>query len=72
MASNDKSEGPKIGQLVLYNNSGTIIPAIINVVNATGTVGLITFPGGTTPANQNTVSYDNLGGSGKWYYMDFF
>jgi hypothetical protein len=74
MARNDQAAGPKIGQVVLYNSAGTIIPAIINLVNSTGTVGLLTFPSGTaTAVNVNTASYSpNAGTTSTWGYPEFF
>ena len=75
MAVNDKGAGPKIGQNVLYNNGGAppvIVPAIINQVNANGTVGLITFPV-AGPAQQNNVAFSPLNqGVNTWWYGDFF
>ncbi len=44
---------------MLYNSSGVTVPAIINQVNANGTVGLITFPV-AGPAQQNNVPFSPL------------
>jgi hypothetical protein len=69
---NDQSAGPKIGQNVIYNAAGVNVPAIINQVNADGTVGLITFPV-AGPAQQSSVHFSPLArGVGTWWYGDFF
>ncbi len=57
---------------MLYNSSGVTVPAIINQVNANGTVGLITFPV-AGPAQQNNVPFSPLNqGVNTWWYGDFF
>jgi hypothetical protein len=44
---------------VLYNSSCVTVPAIINAVNANGTVDMITFPV-AGPAQQNNVPFSPL------------
>jgi hypothetical protein len=73
MAANDKSEGPQIGQMVQYNNGGTIVPAIIYSVPSPGvaTVGLVFFTSGG--ATANTVSpYNPALVASSWAYPQFF
>jgi len=71
-----KTIGPRVGQLVLYQD-GTygIIPAIITSVNSgptqDGGVALTTFPPGVSPAIQTDVFYDYTGTvTGRWRYED--
>jgi hypothetical protein len=72
MAVNDKSAGPKIGQLVAYYAiANTPVPAIINQVNANGSVGLMTLPT-TGPAQQSSVPFNPNQGANSWSYFDFF
>lgn len=78
MADSDQGEGPQIGQVVLYNNSGTIVPAIIYAVSATtGSASLNYFDSGGAH-NVTTSNYDSGVGtgsglvSGRWTYMLFF
>jgi hypothetical protein len=72
MAVNDRSAGPKIGQLVAYYaTANTPVPAIINQVNANGTVGLMTLPT-TGPAQQSSVPFNPNQGANSWSYLDFF
>jgi hypothetical protein len=48
--------GPQVGQTVLYNNSGTIVPAIIYSVHSAGTVDLDYFnASGATSASISTA-----------------
>jgi hypothetical protein len=75
MASNDKSEGPQVGQVVLYNNGGTIVPAIIYAVATAGTVSLNYF-NASGATNVTGVGYDSgFGGTGlpssRWTYMPY-
>jgi hypothetical protein len=78
MADNDTAEGPQVGQVVLYSNSGTIVPAIIYAVSGTtGSVSLTFFNSGGAN-NVATSNYDSGVGtgtglvSGRWTYMGFF
>jgi hypothetical protein len=72
MASNDKGAGPQVGQVVLYNNGGVIVSAIIYAVATNGTVSLVFF-GTATPATSATgVAYDVNLGTSKWAYTPFF
>jgi hypothetical protein len=72
MATNEKSEGPQIGQMVLYNNSGTIVPAVIYAISAsTGLVSLVFF-NASGATNAASKSYDATQSSGTWSYMPFF
>ena len=77
MADNDTAEGPQGGQVVLYSNSGTIVPAIIYAVSVTtGSVSLNYFDA-TGAHNVTTSNYDSGVGSGaglisgRWTYMTF-
>jgi hypothetical protein len=71
MANNDMGSGPIIGQIVKYNNSGTIVPAVIYSIASAGTVNLLWFgSGGTT--NVTGVGYDNNLGVGKWCWHSHF
>jgi hypothetical protein len=77
MADNDTAEGPQVGQMVLYSNSGTIVPAVIYAVSATtGSVSL-TFFNASGATNVPTSNYDSGVGtgtglvSGRWQYMPF-
>ena len=71
MASNDKVAGPLVGQVVLYNNAGTIVPAIVYAVAAAGTININHFSAaGAT--NVTGVVFDPSLGTSKWNYMQFF
>ncbi len=74
MPRNDASEGPRVGQVVLYNNSGTKIVGIINQVNSTGTVNLATVGAGSgTWTDRGTVGYSpNADTTSTWGYAEFF
>jgi hypothetical protein len=80
MAANDKGAGPIIGQVVLYQVSGShvIVPAIIWSFGTNGTVNLATIQaGGALTAAANvpfaaaldgaTATFDN-----RWSYNQFF
>ena len=78
MADNDQAEGPQIGQVVLYNNSGTIVPAVIYAVSSTtGSVSLNFFNASgatnvTTSNYDSGVHYDGTQlASGRWTYMPY-
>jgi hypothetical protein len=68
MSREDQGAGPQLGQTVLYNNSGTMAPAVINQVNSNGTVGLYAFLTGG-PAQESSVVQGT--GSGQWSYPAF-
>ena len=72
MAANDKAAGPKIGQPILYNNSGTIVSGCIYAVASAGTVSLVYFnaSGATSVTGVNYSPY--AGTSGTWGYPEFF
>lgn len=82
MATNDQNEGPQKGQIVLYQIASThaILPAIINRVNADGTVNLAQFPapGATAFIDRASVGYvtalDGVSAltDNRWAYMPFF
>jgi hypothetical protein len=71
MATSDRGLGPKIGQPVLYNNGGTIVPGIIYAVAAPtdGRVSISSFSAGTVTDRPNVVYDPNLGAS-KWAYPE--
>jgi hypothetical protein len=70
VATNEKNAGPQVGQMVIYNSSGTKKPAVIYAVTSAPnwTVSLLFFD--STPATSQTgVSYDPKGDtSGAWSY----
>jgi len=73
MSRNDRGAGPKVGQVVIYNNAGTIIPGIINQVNSTGTVNICTFSAGGTGTDRATVGYsEGANTASTWGYLEFF
>jgi hypothetical protein len=73
MARNDQGAGPKVGQVVLYNNAGAIVPGIINQVNNTGTVNLCSFSPGGAGTDRATVAYSpGAQTTGTWGYLEFF
>jgi hypothetical protein len=55
----------------LFAIANTPVPAIINQVNANGTVGLMTLPT-TGPAQQSSVPFNPNQGANSWSYFDFF
>ena len=72
MAVNIKHLGPQIGQVVLYNNAGTTVPAIIYAANAsTWAISAVYFNASGTNVVTN-VSHDPSFGSSSWRYMPFF
>lgn len=72
MARNDQGAGPKIGQMVLYNNAGTILAAMIWSFGTGGSVNLAAFTSGTALSAFNNVTQDTLLSAGHWNYMEFF
>lgn len=72
MADNVKNNGPSVGQVVLYNNSGTTVPAIIYIANAsTWAISAVYFNASGTNVITN-ISHDPNFGSGSWRFMKFF
>jgi hypothetical protein len=71
--ANVKTSGPKLRQIVIYNDSvyGNI-PAIITAVSKTnGTVTLTTFPPGVASAYPTGVRNDYTGAAtGTWRYEE--
>ena len=71
--ANVKTSGPKLRQIIIYNDAtyGNI-PAIITAVAATtGLISLTTFPPGVPPQNQTGVSQDYTGATvGSWRYEE--
>jgi hypothetical protein len=69
--ANVKTSGPKLRQIVLYNDAtyGSI-PAIITAVSAAnGSISVTTFPPGTSPQTQTGVNQDYTGATvGSWRY----
>lgn len=73
MAANDKGSGPQIGQVVLYNNGGTITAAIIISIAAAGTIGLVYFTSGGPATATSGINYSvGAGTTSTWGYMPFF
>jgi hypothetical protein len=72
MASNDKGAGPQVGQVVLYNNGGTVTAEIIYAVAAAGTVSLVYFTSGGPATSATGVGYDVGPATSKWAYPPFF
>jgi hypothetical protein len=70
---NVKTSGPKVRQIVIYNDAvyGNIA-ALITAVNATnGTVTLCTFPPGAASATPTGVRNDYTGAAtGTWRYEE--
>jgi hypothetical protein len=69
----DQGAGPQLCQPVLYNNSGTMVAAIITSVNTNGTVSLTYFPAGSAAATaSNIVQNPNAdANAGTWKYPVF-
>lgn len=70
MATEIRHKGPIHGQIVHYNNSGTVIAAMITGINSDGTISLTTFPAGSSPSTASNVRYDYTGASGTWWWSD--
>lgn len=71
MANEDINAGPQVGQIVHYNNAGTMTAAIIYSVNVpNSTVGLQYLTTGGPLTNSGAVSYDPNGGTSTWRYPD--
>ena len=71
--ANVKTSGPKLRQIVIYNDAtyGNI-PAIITAVsNTTGSISITTFPPGAAPATHTGVNQDYTGATvGTWRYEE--
>jgi len=67
-----RTEGPRIGQWVLYNNAGSPNAAFIYEINADGTVDLYAWPQNAgTVSGFTEVSFDGTGNTlGTWSYAD--
>lgn len=70
MSTPEKNQGPKAGQIVLYNNAGTVRPGIIYRVNADGTVDISQFATGTAVVDRLSTVFDPNLGASKWAYPD--
>jgi hypothetical protein len=71
--TNVKTSGPKVRQIVLYNDAvfGTIAAIITqsSLDASGGGISLTTFPPGVAPQNQTGVQYDYTGAIvGRWRY----
>jgi hypothetical protein len=71
--SNVKTSGPKVRQIVLYNDAvfGSIAAIITQSSQDStgGGISLTTFPPGVPPQTQTGVQYDNTGTLvGRWRY----
>ena len=71
--SNVKTSGPKVRQIVLYNDAvfgsiaAIITQASLDAVG--GGISLTTFPPGVAPQTQTGVQYDDAGTIvGRWRY----
>ena len=72
MSREDQGAGPQLGQTVLYNNSGTMVPGVINQVNANGTVGIYALSPGAPAQQSNVVMNPNAdANAGTWRYPFF-
>lgn len=71
MSAEDRGAGPQVGQTVLYNNSGTIVPAMVYAVATAGTISLVFF-NASGATNATGVKYDNTRATAStWSYPDF-
>jgi hypothetical protein len=73
MAANDRGAGPLVGQIVQYNNAGTIVPAIIWAVNpATGVVSISFNANGSSWTNVASAPFNPALAASSWAYPQFF
>jgi hypothetical protein len=76
MAQNAQLYGPQIGQIVLYNNGGTITAAIIYaIVSASAQTVSLLFLGSPTPLTNvpsSAFSANPQVTSGTWGWPAFF
>jgi hypothetical protein len=74
MATNFSNIGPQVGQIVLYNNGGVKVPAIVYSANAsTWAISALYIDGLTTLLNNVTaVAYDPNFGTSTYRYMPIF
>lgn len=70
MSREDRGAGPQVGQTILYNNSGTIVPGIIYAVATAGTVSLVYF-NASGATSVTGVKFDYTQSSGTYTYPDF-
>jgi hypothetical protein len=71
--ANVKTSGPKLRQIVIYNDAtyGNIAAMITAVSQTTGLISLTTFPPGVSPQAQSNVSQDYTGATvGSWRYEE--
>ena len=71
--ANTKTSGPKLRQIIIYNDAvyGNIAALITGVNASTGLVSLTTFPPGVAPQNQSNVSQYYRGVTvGTWRYEE--
>jgi hypothetical protein len=74
MGTNIITNGPQVGQIVLYNNGGVKVPAIIYSANAsTWAISALYIDGLTTLLHNITaVAYDPNFGTSTWRYAPIF
>jgi hypothetical protein len=70
MSTVDRNQGPRIGQIVWYNDAGTLRPGIIYSVASDGRVNISQFLAGTAVVDRQNVGYDVNQGTSKWCYPD--
>lgn len=69
MANEDMNAGPQVGQVVRYNNGGTLTAAIIYAVSVpNSTVDLLYLTTGGPLTSAAGVSHDPNIGTSKWAY----
>ncbi len=65
--------GPKVTQLIMYNDSvyGSVAAMITAVAAGTGLISVTTFPPGASPQTYTGVQYDYTGSIvGSWHYKE--
>jgi hypothetical protein len=72
MVSPSTSAGPQVGQVVRYNLSGTTVPAIIYVANATTWVVSLVYFNASGATAATGVSFDPSLGTSSWRWPAFF
>lgn len=71
MSTAERNQGPRVSHVVLYRvSAGLIVPGIIHVVNADGTVGLVSFGTGGATARTTCPYSPILGVDNQWCYPD--
>lgn len=71
MAAPFTNAGPQIGQSILYNLSGTTVPAMIYSVNATTWAVSLVYFNASGATSVTGVAYDPALGSGNWRWPAF-